>query len=144
MDGWYYNNLYSLLQLISSNKVIKETIEIQTLKSNMQMFSLLGSALFISVIGIMVGYSLDLRNSKNAKCILCGSMMAISSFALTNLISLLDEEISDSKLLGAMCGALTTTPGLSAIVELDSVILEDATLAYSDMRWINFLKIDFA
>lgn len=115
---------------VSSNEIISKTIDFSTIKSNMQMVSSLGTAIFVSVIGITSGYVLDLRNLQNAKAILIGSMMVISSFALMNLISALDNSISNSKLLGALCGALTTTPGLSAATELTGVISEEVTVAY--------------
>lgn len=116
--------------VVISNDTINEVIDIRTLKNNMQIYSSLGTALFVSVIGITAGYSFNLRTLKNARAILIGFLMVLSSFMLMKLISVLDKGISYSKLLGALCGALTTTPGLSAITELDAVISGEAMLAY--------------
>ena len=55
---------------VSSNEIISKTIDFSTIKSNMQMVSSLGTAIFVSVIGITSGYVLDLRNLQNAKAIL--------------------------------------------------------------------------
>lgn len=116
--------------IITSNDFLRNATDIIALKSNMQLFSSLGTALFVSVIGITTGYSLNLRTTKNIKAILIGALMVTSAFALMNLFILSDKDISCSKLLGALCGALTTTPGLSAVNELKDVIAEEATLGY--------------
>ena len=116
--------------IIIENEVIKETMDLQVLKDSMQILSSLGTAMFVSVIGITTGYSFNLRSLKNARALFVGSAMVISSFALMKLIFVLDKNISYSKLLGALCGALTTTPGLSAATELNIVISEEATVAY--------------
>lgn len=117
--------------LLSSNELAGKMLNILELRSSMQVISLLGTALFISVIGITTGYSLDLRKPKEIKAMLVGSLMVISAFAMMKVIMFLDKEISYSKLLGALCGALTTTPGLSAVNELNHVIADEATFGYS-------------
>jgi len=109
---------------------LRELTGIASLKDNIKMFSSLGTALFVSVIGITTGYSLDFNRGKKNRSALVGIIMALTAFVMMGIILKIDENISLSKLIGALCGALTTTPGLSAANELESVIAEEATLGY--------------
>ena len=115
--------------LISYGGVINSeaTAEIE---SNMKVFSSLGTAMFVSVIGITTGYSLNFKDRANCMAVLVGALMVISAFITMRVIVLLDGDISFSVLIGTLCGALTTTPGLSAALELESVISEEAALGY--------------
>ncbi len=106
---------------------IVDTLEYE---ANMKFFSTFGTALFVSSIGISTGSVLDFQNRRDMKAIVIGSLMVCSSFIVMRLIGILDSNISDSKLLGILCGALTTTPGLSVACELKSVISEEAVLGY--------------
>lgn len=118
--GW----MLSVIQPI--NYVLNAT----TFQANMKFFSLFGTALFVSVIGVTTGYSIDMRNWKDLKAMLIGSVMVASAFVIMKTILFLDKDTSFSELLGSLCGALTTTPGLSAASELKNVITEKATLGY--------------
>lgn len=108
----------------------KSFIDIEEYKSYMKFFSTFGTALFVSAIGISTGNILDFRKWQDIKAMLIGSLMVSSAFATIKLIPLFDKSISISKLLGTLCGALTTTPGLSAVCELKNIISEEATLGY--------------
>lgn len=107
-----------------------ETDILSEMQLNMKMLSSLGTALFVSVIGIMAGYSADLKKPEDFKAIFIGALMVVFSFATMKAIVAFDTEISISKLLGAVCGALTTTPGLSAVCELENVNAKEAVLGY--------------
>ena len=104
--------------------------DISELSESFKPFSTIGTALFVSSIGLATGGILDYQKSKDLKAIITGSVMSVSAFAVMRLISSFDGRISESKLLGAMCGALTSTPGLSAVCELKDVIAEEAVLGY--------------
>ena len=97
---------------------------------NMKFFSSFGTALFVSSIGLSTGGILDFRNKKDMKAIAIGSLMVCSAFVAMKTISVVDTNVSESKLLGALCGALTTTPGLSAACELENVVINDIVLGY--------------
>lgn len=105
-------------------------VDVTEYESNMKFFSTFGTALFVSSIGLSTGAVLDFQKWKDMKAIAIGSLMACSSFAVMRVIAMLDINISMSKLLGVLCGALTTTPGLSAACELKNVIPEEAVLGY--------------
>lgn len=116
-----------MLSLIAYQSTIVDVIEYE---ANMKFFSTFGTALFVSSIGLSTGGVLDFRNRHDMKAIVIGSLMVCSSFVVMRIIAILDSNISDSKLLGILCGALTTTPGLSAACELKNVISEEAVLGY--------------
>ncbi len=109
---------------------IKEALAIIEFNTNMKFFSSLGSALFISIIGLIAGYSLDIKRWQELKAVLIGALMVGSAFLTMKIILILDTNISISKLLGVLCGALTTTPGLSVACELASVAAVETTLGY--------------
>ncbi len=96
----------------------------------MKFFSAFGTALFVSSIGISTGNILDFDNKKDIKAILVGSLMVVSAFVTMSIISLIDDNITVSKLIGSLCGALTTTPGLSAACELKNIVSQEVTLGY--------------
>lgn len=108
----------------------KVAFDINEYQSYMKFFSAFGTALFVSSIGIATGSILDFRKRKEIKAILVGSLMVASAFATMRIIFLADKNIAISKLLGSLCGALTTTPGLSAACELKNVIPEEVILGY--------------
>ena len=102
----------------------------EQLNSYMKMFSTLGTSLFVSVIGITAGYSLNTKSDGKLSSAVVGMSMIISAFAVMWIISKIDIGVSYSNLLGVLCGALTTTPGLSAVCEKSGVVPEEASLGY--------------
>ena len=86
--------------------------------------------MFVSSIGISTGKSLNFCKAGEFKAMLTGSLMVSFSFFTMKVISLIDREISASKLLGALCGALTTTPGLSTACELSNIATEEIMVGY--------------
>lgn len=116
-----------LLALITSRRSIVDMTEFE---SNMKFFSAFGTALFVSSIGISTGSMIDFQQRKDIKAILVGSLMVASAFVTMKVIPLVDKNITVSKLLGSLCGALTTTPGLSAACELENIVTEDVVLGY--------------
>lgn len=99
------------------NKFIPEenTYIILDAQSNMKIFSKLGTSLFISVIGLQTGFSIKNNSKSSMIALIIGSMMSISGVGIMLLISILDKTISYPSLLGVLCGALTSTPGLSSV-----------------------------
>ena len=106
------------------------TFDITQYNSYMKFFSQFGTALFVCSIGISTGGILDFRNRKDIRAIFIGALMSLSSFAAMKIISLYDCNITVSELLGVLCGALTTTPGLSAACELNNIAVNDVILGY--------------
>ncbi len=100
-------------------------------QSTLKTFSKLGTSLFVSVIGLQTGFSIK-NNSKNSIISFSiGAIMSISGVMVMLLISVIDKTISYSSLLGILCGALTSTPGLSSVCELVGSESEIAVLGYS-------------
>jgi len=107
-----------------------DTTYITNLQSYMKMFSSLGTGLFIAVLGITTGYSFDMENKRKLVAIITGCTMVTSAVISMMIISIMDNNISISSLLGVLCGALTTTPGLSTICESSTIVSEEAVLGY--------------
>ena len=105
-------------------------ITFETNQADFKFFSTLGTALFVSSIGISTGKSLNFRKAGEFKAMLIGFLMVGFSFFTMKVISLIDRDISVSKLLGALCGALTTTPGLSTACELNNIATEEIVVGY--------------
>ena len=116
--------------ILTMNASTKDVISSSGFQITMEAFSSFGTSLFVSVIGITTGYSLDFKKKSDIKAALIGSLMIVCAFSTMKLIGVFDKGISTSELLGALCGALTTTPGLSAVCELESIVLEEAMVGY--------------
>ena len=116
-----------LISAIASRSTIVNVIEYE---ANMKFFSTFGTALFVTSVGLSTGEILDFQKKKDMSAITIGSLMVCSSFFVMKIICAVDTKVSESKLLGALCGALTTTPGLSAACELKNVISNDIILGY--------------
>ncbi len=116
-----------LISLLSS----KVNAEIATdAQRTMQAFSSLGSSLFVSVIGLQAGSSIKSNCKGSLLAFAIGAMMSISGVIMTLLISVLDQTIGYPTVLGVLCGALTSTPGLSSVCELIGANSEEAVLGY--------------
>lgn len=100
-------------------------------ENGFSIFSKLGTALFISAIGFGSGRDIAQGfNKKNLVCIFIGILMSVVGIATMKIIGLIDSDLDYSLLLGILCGALTSTPGLSAVCEDVDIVPELATLGY--------------
>lgn len=104
--------------------------DVERLDSYMKMFSSLGTALFVSTVGISAGYSLNIKSTGKLFSVAVGAFMIGTAFLTMTIISKINTGISHSNLLGVLCGALTTTPGLSAVCERAGVASAEASLGY--------------
>ena len=97
----------------------------------MKLFSEMGTALFVSTIAIDSGSRIDLHaGKKNFMFFLLGVLMACSGFLIAKLIGYLDGETDWSLIAGLLCGALTSTPGLASVCEMENITKEIATIGY--------------
>lgn len=111
--------------------VVPQTIDTD-FENTMSLFSKLGTALFVSAIGLASGNSVAQGfNKSNFVSLLIGAGMVVMAIITTKIIGLLDDDMDTSLLLGILCGAITTTPGLSAVCEAPGVVPELAVLGYS-------------
>lgn len=86
-------------------------------QSTLKTFSTLGGSLFISVIGLQTGSSVQNHFRGSLSAFAIGGFMSMSGVTAMLFISRLDKTIRYSSLLGILCGALTSTPGLSGVCE---------------------------
>lgn len=114
------------------NLLIRETNAqiVSNVHAALKTFSRLGSSLFVSIIGLQTGLSIK-SNSKNSLiAFIIGSLMSIAGVLVMILISVIDKSIPFSSLLGILCGALTSTPGLSSVCDLIGANSDYATWGY--------------
>lgn len=116
-----------------------------TFQNSFSVFSKLGTALFVSAIGLNSGRDISTGfNKKNLVCFCIGALMIMVSIAAMHFIALLDKNFDRSLLLGILCGALTSTPGLSAVCENTQYISELATIGYGCSYIIGVLGAVFS
>lgn len=125
------------------NKLIPNTYIdiISNAQSTMKIFSNLGTSLFISVIGLQTGFSIKNNYKGSLISFTIGILMSVSGVMVMLLISALDQTISYPALLGILCGALTSTPGLSSVCELIGSNSEEAVLGYGCSYLIGVLLV---
>lgn len=117
-----------IISLFKGTSDYKLLVEMQT---NIKMFSTFGTALFVSIIGITVGYLIKLKCINQVKVFLIGVIMVISSFAIMKILLTIDTQIIFEEMIGVFCGALTTTPGLAAACENDAIKTSEIVFGYS-------------
>ncbi len=123
------------------NKIafIKEIVNTVGFQRDMSFLSAFGVALFVSVIGITAGYNVDIKEKAEIKSVFIGSLMVASSFLVMRTIGWIDKGISVSRLLGLLSGSLTTTPGLSAAIELQGIDKNEVTIGYGTSYFFGVL-----
>lgn len=115
------------LSLVNESEVLENI----TFNTYMSMLSSLGTSLFISCIGIASGYIfITGKGCKRMKSMFLGAAMTISSFAAIKLIRAIDLNTDRSVMLGILCGSMTSTPGLSALIEIDGIDSSLSTSGY--------------
>lgn len=98
---------------------------------SMKNLSSLGTALFVAAIGVSSGYMLTSGTKlRSTKCLFIGIAMAAVSFITIGAIGALDSSADRSVLMGILCGAMTSTPGLSAVNELEGTNVYLSTAGY--------------
>ena len=116
---------------LTNNLIPNESPEIiANAQSTLKTFSKLGTALFVSVIGLQTGFSIKNHSKNSVLAFIIGSIMSLSGVAVMLLLSILDKSINYASLLGILCGALTSTPGLSSVCELISSGSENVVMGY--------------
>ena len=112
-------------------------------QSTLKTFSKLGTALFVSVIGLQTGFSIKNHSKESVFAFSIGALMSISGVLVMILVSLVDKTISYTFLLGILCGALTSTPGLSSICELIESGSDSAVLGYGGSYLFGVILVVF-
>lgn len=127
------------------NKLISDESSeiISNAQSTLKTFSKLGTSLFVSVIGLQTGFSSKSHSKVSILSFAIGSLMSLSGVTIMLLINFLDKTISCSSLLGILCGALTSTPGLSSVCELVENESENAVLGYGGSYLLGVILVVF-
>ncbi len=121
-----------ILGIIIKNSILSnEAAYINELQMRMKTYSSLGSAAFVSVIGINAGMSLKANSRNNLLALAIGMCMTLTGVLTALVIGNFATNISQSTLLGVLCGALTSTPALSAVCDGENIIASEAVVGYS-------------
>ena len=103
----------------------------ETFQTVLRFLSSFGTSLFISSVGVSSGYELALpRRKKNYPYFFFGGFVVLLNLLLMNLIFYADGDIEKGLLYGVFCGAMTSTPGLTAICESSADLAEQAAAGY--------------
>jgi putative transport protein len=87
--------------------------------------------LFVSAVGLTGGSSVaEGLRGKNLISFIVGGVMVGVGILFMKLIGSLDANIDRSLLAGILCGALTSTPGLSAVCDVEKISSDLAVLGY--------------
>lgn len=128
--------------LLSVSGLSSDAAYMTSLYSSMKIFFSLGTSLFVSAVGLSAGYALSQTfKADKLLCVLSGALMTAMGFVTMFVIGRFDNKISRSALLGILCGALTSTPGMSAACEPDNVISEEVVLGYGSAYLFGVLFI---
>ncbi len=111
--------------------------------STLKTYSKLGTSLFVSVIGLQTGFSIKNHSKESVFAFSIGALMSVSGVLVMILVSLLDKTISYTSLLGILCGALTSTPGLSSVCELIESGSESAVFGYGGSYMFGVILVVF-
>ena len=129
---------------LTNNLIPNESPEIiANAQSTLKTFSKLGTALFVSVIGLQTGFSIKNHSNNSVFAFIIGSIMSLSGVAIMLLLSHLDKSISYASLLGILCGALTSTPGLSSVCEQICNGSENAVMGYGCSYLLGVVLVAF-
>lgn len=97
----------------------------------LSVLSKLGTSLFIATIGLSSGECFERKNLKKSLLFfILGVCIVLGGFLTMKIIGLADQSMDRSLLDGIFCGAMTSTPGLSALCETNSANKIVATLGY--------------
>lgn len=100
-------------------------------KVAMSQYSKLGIALFVSVIGVSAGATVEKGNIKKALiCLAAGASTVFVGFVTAVVIRVIDRSADISFLLGILCGALTSTPGLACVCDMRNIDPSVASAGY--------------
>lgn len=116
----------------------------EQLLAAMQVLSSLGSSAFAAVIGLEAGMSL-LHSRRGVNFgFFVGCLMSCAGYIAVRLIGVWDPQLSRAVQGGILCGALTSTPGLSAICEKKGVVASQAVWGYGCTYPVGVLSAVFA
>lgn len=101
------------------------------IKGNFSIVSSIGTALFVTAVGLIAGPKFFRSFNKNTlSYIVIGFVVILLGGLTAVLFILLDKNMSSSMAAGLLTGGLTSTPGFSAGKEVVTAIEEDVTAGY--------------
>ena len=86
---------------------------------DLKAISSLGSAVFISSIGLRSGYGSKKQKGVAGLALFAGIIVVLNVLAM-RVILLIDKSVSPDLIYGVFCGAMTSSPGLAALLDVSS------------------------
>ena len=101
------------------------------IKGNFGIVSNIGTALFVTAVGLIAGPKFFRSFNKSTLCyIILGILIIAIGAGTAILFCVLDKDCTSSMAVGLLTGGLTSTPGFSAGKEVSTAIEEDVTAGY--------------
>ena len=114
------------------------------LKSNFSLISSLGTAMFVTSVGLIAGPKFFRTFNKSSMGYVYMGIIIIVLGALTTILFvLLDDNLSPELAVGLMTGALTSTPGLSAAKEVAGEMADQVVAGYGIAYLFGVLGVMF-
>lgn len=110
-----------VLSYFPSFKIGEKVINLYnaTIKSNYSFISNIGTALFVTAVGLIAGPKFFRTLNKNSLAYILNGLLIIVIGGITAWLFLLfDENLSKEMVVGLLTGGLTSTPGLSSAKEV--------------------------
>ena len=115
-----------------------------TLKSNFSLVSSLGTAMFVTSVGLIAGPKFFRTfNKASISYVYLGGIIILAGSLVTVLFILLDKSMSAELAVGLMTGALTSTPGLSAAKEVAGEAADQVVAGYGIAYLFGVLGVVF-
>ena len=115
-----------------------------TLKSNFSLVSSLGTAMFVTSVGLIAGPKFFRTfNKASISYVYLGALIILAGSLVTVLFIVLDRSMSPELAVGLMTGALTSTPGLSAAKEVAGEAADQVVAGYGIAYLFGVLGVVF-
>jgi len=101
------------------------------IKTNFSLVSSLGTAMFVTSVGLIAGPKFFRTFNKSCISYICMGVIIIFIGAVVSIVfTLIDKNMSAEMAVGLMTGALTSTPGLSAAKEVAGEAADQVVAGY--------------
>ena len=96
-----------------------------------ELLSSLGTSIFVAAVGILTGQGMQYgRFKQSVHGFMLGMVGVLTGYFCMRIILWLDVTVDKSALYGVFCGAMTSTPALTAVCEMENISAEMAALGY--------------
>lgn len=102
---------------LAASGCLADAQRLQEIQTDMKMLSSLGTALFVSVIGIITGYSFDIKRSAECKAIFVGALMIVLPIAAGWMVCKVRFAGDRFRMASVIAGGMTSTPAIAILLQ---------------------------